>query len=131
MPDITIAKRTRSTLSLQEHRITDLEKFLDEVMLADDGAEDDFEQYEKFLSTLSNNMESASRNGSSIDDDDDDDIDFDPRLDPSALEALDPSPEKEARIYVEKGELEDIVRDQHAASLLPNERETQKRRKVL
>lgn len=57
VPDVAIAQRTRSTLNLEEHRITDLEKYLDDLFLPDDGAEDDFEEYEKFLNTLSNTME--------------------------------------------------------------------------
>ena len=115
VPDVTIAKRTRSTLSLEEHRITDLEKFLDEVMLQDDGAENDVEEYERFLRTLSNNMESSSRPHSSFEDDDEDDVDFDPRLDPSALEAMDdPSPLKaEHKIQVNKDEWKDLVKDAH------------------
>ena len=52
----TIAKRTRSAISLEDHSINDLEQFLDEVMQADDGAEEDFDEYEKFLQSLSNGM---------------------------------------------------------------------------
>lgn len=50
------------------------------------------------------------RSGSSWEDEEDD-VDFDPRLDPSALDALDQTPEKELVIVLEKNEMEDIVRD--------------------
>ena len=139
---LAIAKRTRSALSLEDHNIDDLEKFLDEVMQADDGAENDVDEYEKFLASLSGNGSSKAHSGmlapvdpgasasasgkalrsSALEgnfeglqymDSDEDDIDFDPHLDPSALHAFEDHSPGKSKYSVNKDEWEDIVKDAH------------------